>query len=211
MVSRESERLLGRLFKHDIGGTLNVSQASLSSDIDIDTVGATDLGLSGKDFDSMEDIKQGDMKNLDDPSELGLFEEFVGVVEAVNERLAADYSLGTVEEEIKYLKDFEHDFISSDHPNQKGPEYHVEKVSNLAEAVSDYVDNSCEISASPNLSIEDVFETFEEYGNVEYNGAEGSEVVGDGALCAVANTIALNAVDHGEEPELYAEVERSRS
>jgi hypothetical protein len=57
------------------------------------------------------------------------------------------------------------------------------------------------------MFVEDVFETFENYGEVNYGGLGGCPVEGNGALCVVANTIALNAKDHGGNPELYAEVE----
>jgi hypothetical protein len=97
MVSRKSEKVLGRLFKHDIGGILNVSQASLNPDLDIDTAGATDLDLNGEDFDDISDIEEGDMSDLRNPSELGAYEEFMGVVDAVSERLSANYALGTIE------------------------------------------------------------------------------------------------------------------
>ena len=207
MVSRKSERMLGRLFRHDIGGMINVSQASLRPDIDIDTVGAEQLDLGDTDFESISDIEEGDMKDLDETSELGAFEEFVGVAEAASERLSANYALGTVEEEIEYLKQFDLGRVSPEAEDINGPGKHVKRVSDLADAVSSYFDHAPEVSQSSNMLIEDVFETFENYGEVDYNGFDNCEISGDGALCVVANTIALNAKDHGGNPELYAEVE----
>lgn len=199
--------MLGRLFKHDIGGMLNISQASLRPDIDVDTVGVTELDLDGKDFDSMDDVEEGHMKNFGDPSELGAFEEFVGVVEAASQRLSANYALSTVEDEIQYLKSFDQESISPEPSDTRGPRDCVEQISGLAEAVGDYLNQVSETHESSDMRVEDVFETFEGYGEVDYNGLEESTVEGDGALCVVANTIALNALDHGGNPELHAEIE----
>ncbi len=209
-MSRRSERLLGRLFKHDIGGALNVAETSLRKDEEFDTLGVSDLEFNGRELESMSDIREGDMIDLEDPSELEIFEEFVGVAYAASERLDSNYNLRSVREEIQYLKDFDEERISRFESDRRGPREYVEKISKLADNISDYVDSSVENFGNETLSIEEVFESFECYGEVDYNGLEESEVYGDQGLCVVANTLAENSMDHGKteerEPDLYAEV-----
>lgn len=210
-MSRKSERLLGRLFKHDIGGALNVAETSLRKDEDIDTLGVTDLEFKGKELERMNDIQEGDMEDLENPSELEIFEEFIGVADAASERLASNYNLKSVREEIQYLKDFDEDRISRSESERRGPRGYVEKISDLAENVSDYVDRTGEDFGGETATMQEIFECFEKSGEVEYNGTQDLEVNGDEGLCVVANTIAENALDHGstdeEEPDLYAEIE----
>ena len=202
--------MLGRLFKHDIGGALNVSEMALNRNEDVDTLGVTDLEFDGRELENMSDIREGDMDDLEDSSELEIFEEFIGVANAASERLESNYNLRSVSEEIQYLKDFDEERISELGSDRRGPRGYVEKISALADNISDYVDRTRGNFGDETTSIQEVFESFENFGDVVYNGTENSEVSGDEGLCVVANTIAKNALDHGstegEELDLYAEV-----
>lgn len=192
---------------------MNVAQVSLSTDEEIDTLGVTELGF-GKDIESMSDIREGDMEDLENPSELGLFEEFIGVASAASERLAPNYNLTSVREELQYLKDFDAERISSLDSEGGDPRSYVEQISGLADNVNDYLDRTGENFGEETFTIKEVFESFENYGDVNYSGAEDLEVSGDESLCVVANTIAENALDHGsidgEKPDIYAGVEECK-
>jgi signal transduction histidine kinase len=211
-MSRKSERLLGQLFKHDIGSPLNVAELSLSTEDAIDTLGVTDLQFK-KDLESMTEVQEGDMEDLENLSELEIFEEFIGVAYAASERLASNYNLRSVSEEIQYLKNFDENLISPVESEKGNPREYVQKISDLAESVSDYVERTGENFENKSLSMQEVFETFKNYGQVEYDckeNLENLEVFGDESLCVVANTIAENAVDHGsadgQKTSLHAEI-----
>lgn len=208
-MSRRSERLLGRLFKHDLGSPLTVALTALRTDEDIDTLGVTELGFE-RNIESMSEIQEGDMQDLENPSELGLFEEFIGVAEAANERMAQDYSLQSIQQEIDYLRDFDETRISGSDHMERDARRLVERISDLAENVGSYVERSEDFGAET-VSIGKVFEAFESYGEIDYNGLEDEEVYGDEGLSIVANTILENSLDHGsigdQEPQVWAEVE----
>jgi signal transduction histidine kinase len=210
MVSRESERVLGRLFKHDVGNALNIAQHSLRRDNDVDVLGVEDLGLSGEEFDSVSDVGKDEISSIGTNSEFGAFVEFVEIAEEAHDTLAEaeEYYLDEISDELQSLRDFDENRISqTESVGENTPRDYVEQVSGLAEAVEDYVNQISETTEYSNISAEEIFETFENYGEVDYGGLKESSVEGDGALCVVANTIALNAMEHGENPELYAELE----
>ena len=174
--------LLAKIFRHDIGAPLQLIEASLELDNSVDVLGVEDLNQQRKD--ELEEIKT--------------------FLDATYQRLNEVGEIRSVEEELEHLAT---DFDSTAYEGTMA-EY-VGRISGLSSNVHDYI-NSTETELEQELKIESVLSPLENYGEISYNDLSSELVYGDQGLCMVANTIGLNAMEHGDrgdgETEIWAEV-----
>ena len=204
-----SEKLLGELFRHDISGVLNASEASLNPDIEIDTVGVTELEFHGRDIDSLGEVAQGDMADLRESSQLEKFQEFIGVLDATYELLDENHRISTVQNEIDYLRNFSFEEFPEEDSDAGFSTNNVRKISHLAEKVDEFAENTIDSSAYDGVPLQDILDPLQEHAEIEYECDPESQVYADECLSIVANTLLQNTLDHSgsQEPKLYAEVE----
>lgn len=178
----KSDKLLAEIFRHDIGTPLQIMEVSLDPDDPADVLGVEDL--DGQRRDELEEIKT--------------------FLDATYQRLNEVEEIRSVEEELEHLAT---EFDSTVYEGTIA-EY-VERISGLSSIVNDYI-NSTETELEEELTIDSVLSPLEKYGEISYNGLSSEPVYGDQGLCMVANTLGLNAMEHGdredEETEVWAEV-----
>lgn len=181
-TTTKSDRLLAEIFRHDIGSPLQVMKVSLDPDDPADILGVENLDERRRD--ELEEIKR--------------------FLDATYQRLNEVGEIRSVEEELEHLAT---EFDPSIYEGTIAD--YVERVSGLSSLVNDYV-KSTETELEEELAMNSVLSPLETYGEISYNGHSFEPVYGDQGLCMVANTLGLNAMEHGEredgETKAWAEV-----
>lgn len=170
---KESEKLLRRIFRHDIGTPLNVLGSITEGD---------PLGLLDDSDISEEEIEE--------------VQELVDEMDKAYKRLHNEEPLQDIEEDIEMFAEYQ-----GVYDGEIGDK--VDEVAVLSTAVSRYLSEyeSIEDGSVSIGEVLDPFEDY--VTEIDYNENKNAEVEGDPGLFFVTNTVGMNGIEHGKEGQNY--------
>lgn len=181
-MTGKSDQLLAEIVRHDIKSPLNVLQSAFNEDDPVDILG-------------VEELEEDEKIQV---------REVTAFLRSAADKLDRMEDINSVKLESEYLSKFK-DTEVDDRPGK-----YIREIAEMSEIIEEYINHSQDFS-DETYELKSVLKPVERKGVVEYDGNEVSEVYGDVGLIMAANTIAMNAMDHGArggvEPDLWAEIE----